>query len=927
MDPDASLPPETASARPWWSDESTAIPSFALLYAAAYIVYRGAGGGNDLVGRIIAHLLFLPLNLVTAGMAWRAARRSGVDARTRRALRLIAAAFACVLAGNIVSFYLGMVLNGDPGASWTNIFYFPFYPLMLLGLLAFPLTRREQHEHRKFMFDAAVVLLASGLAIWYLVVRPTVVTEQLTPMGSAIALAYPLGDLLVLLGLTTFLLRRPRESRGGSRAILVAGIVVYCLCDLANDLVVLKLGWGGLNWTDLTYLVAYCLLILGLSRFEWPQEAVAAADNAAAVTTQPFSPLPYAAIVMDCMLVLFVAHRQWSEPLAVLAVGTLGAMLIVVFRQVAAVQENAALISERAMRQVEARFRALVQHSSDVIMIVDGTGVIMYMSPSVEQILGYAPDAMTGKALDGYLDEESTAAASHLIASASAQPGVTAPAEWRVRHRDGHWLHLEIVGTNLLHEPTVRGIVLNARNINERKALEAQLVHQAFHDPLTGLANRVLFLDRVSHALTMVRRHDQMLAVLFVDLDGFKTINDSLGHLAGDRLLVTVSQRLLTCVRDSDTVARLGGDEFALLIEDSTDNDAATVVAERVAAAVRHPIQLEGREVFMTASIGIATASGEGTGSDLLRNADVAMYVAKAGGKSRYEHFAEEMHGKALERLELQGELRRALDRGGEFTLLYQPIVELQSGEVTGVEALVRWLHPERGTLSPGQFIPLAEETGLIVPLGRWVVREACRQAQLWQGGCGTERALTLTVNVSGYQLQYEGVVDDVRDALADSGLDPRHLVLEITESVLMQENDMILKRLRALKELGVRLAIDDFGTGYSSLGYLQRFPIDILKIDKAFVDDIGSSATEPALVRAIIALGETLRLQTIAEGIELQQQWDGLHQLGCQMGQGYLFARPVSVSEIGMLLGEGSANGHSVSLPVRHATASESAA
>jgi diguanylate cyclase (GGDEF)-like protein len=472
-----------------------------------------------------------------------------------------------------------------------------------------------------------------------------------------------------------------------------------------------------------------------------------------------------------------------------------------------------------------------------------------------------------------------------------------------MRHRDGHWLHVETAGTNLLGEPTVRGIVLNSRDVSERKALEAQLTHQAFHDPLTGLANRVLFLDRVGHALTLGRRQQQSLAVLFLDLDDFKVVNDSLGHAAGDRLLSAIAGRLLTCVRDSDTVARIGGDEFAILVEDATDDHGATMVAERIAAALQRPILVQSQEVFMSASIGIATATEETAAADLLRNADMAMYVAKSQGKGRFERFEPRMYAAARERLELQADLRQALERGDQFTIHYQPIVWLRTGEVTGVEALVRWMHPTRGLLLPLQFIPVAEETGLIAPLGAWVVREACRQVQEWQRGRPAGSPLTLTVNISGYQLQSDGVVDDIRGALAESGLDPSHLVLEITESVLMQHSDTMLERLRALKAIGVRLAIDDFGTGYSSLGYLQRFPIDILKIDKAFVDDVQSSGTESALVRAIIALGDTLRIQTIAEGIELQRQLAGLQAMGCELGQGFFLARPVTGAQIDALL------------------------
>lgn len=894
-----SVPARRAPA--WWQDWGNALPVLAIAYCLSYVIWKASGPRDDLATHVIARLVFLPLNAGTALLAWRAANRHAHDPRTQRALRIITVAFLCVLAGNIVSFYVGMIMDGDPGVSWINVFYFPVYPLLLTGLLSFPLTRRSEHENRKFLLDAAAVLIGGGTAIWFFVLRPTTQANALGPLASAIALAYPLGDILLLTGLTAFLMRRPPESRGGARAWFVFGVTIYAVSDLANDIEFLNVGWFGLTSTDVVYLGAYCVLMASLAHFTWPAAEVQAEEKLPAV--QPFSPLPYVTGAFLFGLVLVVAIRSWPTPLSVLSIGAMCTTAFLVVRQLAAVHENARLVGERAARENEARFRALVQHSTDVIAIVDVDGVIRFLSPSVTRIFGYVPEELIGRKVTEFLHHDSAREAVSLLVSAAASPGATAPAEWKMRHRDGRLLCVETVGTNLLSEPTVGGIVLNTRDISERKALEKQLTHQAFHDPLTNLANRVLFLDRVSHALALVRRHDQMLAVLFVDLDGFKTINDSLGHAAGDRLLAVVAQRLQTCVRTSDTVARLGGDEFALLIEDATDDHAASEVAERIAASVRHPILLEGKEVFMTASIGIATAKDEGSASDLLRNADMAMYVAKSRGKARWERFEPGMHAKALERLDLEAELRHALDGGDQFVLLYQPIVQLQTGEVKGIEALVRWNHPQRGTLTPAQFIPLAEETGLIVSLGRWVLREACRQAQVWQAARTSGAPLTLTVNVSGYQLQYDGVVADVRAALADSGLDPRNLVLEITESVLMQQNETILERLRALKAVGVRLAIDDFGTGYSSLGYLQRFPIDILKIDKAFVDDIGATGAEPALVRAIIALGDTLQLQTIAEGIELRQQWHGLRELGCEMGQGFLFARPVTVGQIDALL------------------------
>jgi diguanylate cyclase (GGDEF)-like protein/PAS domain S-box-containing protein len=885
-----------------WPYLAMVASTLTIAYSVTYLAWRASGEHGSFYGGLITRLAFLPLNAATASLAWRAAIRAGDDVRTRSALRFIAMAFFCVLAGNVVSFYIGAIGGGDPGNSWINVLYFPFYPLLLLGLFSFPFARRGEHEYRTLLLDAAAVLTGGGFAIWYLVLRPTMLAEHLSPLGSAIALAYPLGALLIMVGLTTYILRRPAAARGGSRTLLVGGLATYALCDLANDLLFLEGGWFGLKWTDIAYLAAYCFLISGLAAFKWPDDARQTEEGYG--SAQPFSPLPYVALALVYGLLLAVDAQHWPEPLAVLSGGAMAVTALVVVRQLSAVSENERLLKERSIREGEERFKSLVRHSSDVIAIVDVDGAIQYVSPSITRIFGYQPDELIGTELVDLLHPDHvTGAMAMLIATAESEPGSTTPVEWRFRHRDGRWLHVETVCNNLLAEPTVRGIVLNTRDIGERKVLEEQLTHQAFHDPLTGLANRVLFLDRVAHALNLMTRHRQTLAVLFVDLDGFKNINDSLGHAAGDALLAVIARRLLTCVRTADTVARLGGDEFAFLIEDATDQNSASAVAERVAEAVRQPIDLEGQEVVITASIGITTADMEGTAVDLLRDADMAMYVAKGRGKARYERFEPGMQARALERLELQGDLRRAAEDHHEFRILYQPIVLLRTGELIGVEALLRWDHPRRGTLAPADFIPMAEETGVIMSIGSWVLREAWGEARRWREGAGVGRSFSLTVNVSGLQLQHDRMVDDVREALEESGMEPHDLVLEITESVLMREDELLVDRLSALKELGVRLAIDDFGTGYSSLGYLQRFPIDILKIDKAFIDDVGHEDIEPALVRAIIALGGSLQLQTIAEGVELQQQSRGLQELGCEMGQGYFFGRPATAAEIDSML------------------------
>jgi diguanylate cyclase (GGDEF)-like protein len=432
--------------------------------------------------------------------------------------------------------------------------------------------------------------------------------------------------------------------------------------------------------------------------------------------------------------------------------------------------------------------------------------------------------------------------------------------------------------------------------------LVEELRHQAFHDSLTGLANRGLFGDRVDHALARSARTGASIAVLFLDLDDFKTVNDRFGHAGGDELLRAVSGRIVEVLRPGDTAARLGGDEFAVLIEDLAGPEDARFVADRLIDRVRAPIHIADSDALTGASIGIAVSSaGEGRAEDLLRNADFAMYRAKSAGKGRHELFQAHMREGIAERTELEGLIVGAVDRG-ELRLQYQPIVELATRAIVGVEALVRWHPAGRRMLMPGDFISLAEETGQIVPIGRWVVDEACRQGRLWQVKLD-DPGFAISVNLSARQFQHPGLVPEVLDAVRTSGVDPHSLILEITESVLMQHTAATIDKLAQLRAHGIRLAIDDFGTGYSSLSYLDRFPVDTLKIDRSFVDGFGAGREGPVLVRAIIELGHALGLDVVAEGIEREDQVEPLSLLGCKLGQGYLFARPVDAEALDLLL------------------------
>jgi diguanylate cyclase (GGDEF)-like protein/PAS domain S-box-containing protein len=569
--------------------------------------------------------------------------------------------------------------------------------------------------------------------------------------------------------------------------------------------------------------------------------------------------------------------------------------------QVSLAVEGASLAADLHRRQSEARFRSLVAHSSDLITVLNAEGVVTYQSPSVERVLGYSAEELEGTRFDRLLSEADRPRLQRLIAGDGAGSGDAHTLECSLTRQDGATLLFEVQHTDLLADEHVQGIVLNSRDVSERKEFEDQLAHQAFHDPVTNLANRALFSDRVEHALMRSQRGFPDIAVVFIDLDDFKTVNDSLGHAAGDQVLQEVARRLRIAVRPTDTVARFGGDEFSVLLEGVTDSSEAADAAARILHALEIPYEIDGKQVFPRASLGICLVNREDEApeaSELLRNADVAMYMAKRDSKGSYRVFEPAMHERVVERLELRAELQQAID-ANQLELHYQPVVRLGGHEILGVEALLRWNHPTRGMIAPNQFIPLAEETGLIISMGRWVLDEACREGVALHKRFAREEPLGISVNLSVRQLQSDSIISDVRKALETNGLSPESLVLEITESVMLADTDFAVERLRELKALGVRLAMDDFGTGYSSLSYLSRFPVDILKMDRSFV----GAGENVALQSAIIALGASLDLDVVAEGIELPEQERSLHDLGCEIGQGFLFARPMPSADLATFL------------------------
>jgi diguanylate cyclase (GGDEF)-like protein/PAS domain S-box-containing protein len=627
-------------------------------------------------------------------------------------------------------------------------------------------------------------------------------------------------------------------------------------------------------------------------RFDAMQElVVAAADSHHVVAFQRLDEL---------------AHVQSSVLAATPLVFAIGIALVLFFSRVLRAhrrREAQAMIHEAmAVSRSEKRFRALVQNASDVVLICAADGTITYQSPTAETIWGYAAGDLVGKAFLAGVHTDDQPAFAELFEQLQAAPGSTRGVELRLRDAVGDWDYVELILTNLLDDPDVTGVVATARDIAQRKAFEAQLIQQAFHDPLTQLPNRALFVDRLAQAHVRAARWQGSVGVLFIDLDNFKLINDSLGHQAGDTLLIEAAKRLQACVRHEDTVGRLGGDEFVVLMELATELDAVQA-AERIEQNFRRPFKIDDREFVVTVSIGIALGdASQGKPDILLRNADVAMYHAKTDGKARHVIFRASMQTDSLVRLTLENDLRQAIRRD-ELVVYYQPIVILESGEVSEVEALVRWRHPTRGLLLPAEFIAVAEETGLIVPIGQWVLEEACRQIVVWRAELSDQAVLMVSVNLSPRQFQQPNLVGQVARALREAGLAPAWLKLEITEGVIMQDVEATIKTLWQLKELGVQLAIDDFGTGYSSLAYLKRLPIDILKIDRAFINGIGQGSEDTAIVRAIIAMGKSLHLSIIGEGIETAEQAALLREWACDRGQGYFFGRPLDNVSLAALL------------------------
>jgi diguanylate cyclase (GGDEF)-like protein/PAS domain S-box-containing protein len=579
------------------------------------------------------------------------------------------------------------------------------------------------------------------------------------------------------------------------------------------------------------------------------------------------------------------------------SIGLLGSIVLAFIVRMAGATSEEKECAEATVRTSEDRFRSLVQNSFDTTLVLDSSGRITYSSPAVETFLGVAPSQVVGHLATDLVHPEDLAEVDSSLTSLITTSFTAEPLQFRLHHASGEWRYAEAVVADLRGRPSVGGFVVNLRDITERKEAESLLAHQALHDPLTGLPNRLLLVDRLRHAITRgARSEGPAPVVMFLDLDRFKLVNDSLGHSAGDQLLVTVAERLCGVIRASDTLARFGGDEFVILCEDIADTHSAGQFAERVRATMGEPFEVNGELFQLGVSIGVAFVDDEyASAEELLSDADSAMYLAKAhSGEGRIQLFDQATRATARQRVHTESALAHAVERN-ELMLFYQPIVDVRTGRSTGVEALLRWEHPSRGLLAPSDFLDLAEQTGLIVPIGTWVLSEACRQVRTWNREQRMAEPLALSVNLSGRQLIEPDLVPRMVDTLETAGVDPGalSLSLEVTETLLPTDQEGVKTRLRDLHDLGIQLAIDDFGTGYSSLRYVRELPISIVKIDRSFVSGLGVHAEDEAIVSAVVRLAHTLGLTVVAEGVETPSQFEYLANVGCDHVQGYLFGHP----------------------------------
>jgi diguanylate cyclase (GGDEF)-like protein/PAS domain S-box-containing protein len=875
---------------------SRALIAGCLAYGVLVSLALLAGWGGERMADWIGAWGSFPIMGTSLLLAWPLLTSTALRPRRRLAFRLL---FAALVLDAVAStgWAVSALTASETFGTWPDVVWLFYYPLVatVFVLLYFELGGRL--DNTRSLVDFTTLVIGFGALLWFTVLEPVTHMNAGELAAKWSATGYGLGNAICIIA-AAMLAMQVTDWRA-ERAItwLLLAIVASLVADLLWVDAELNEAYEIGAPIDLIYLAYYFFLALSVNaqRNEEPNPITRGLQG------DLRGSLPVVALMVGVVALLNDQLNLANSDSPVLVGVILVATALVVFSQALATREVVGLHREVATRRFDERLTELVRRSSDMIAICDVDGTIRYASPSSEQLLGVQPGELAGQKLDDVLGPEAPHVR-EVFDKVVATTHSEQTSKFSIPQQDGEKRSYKMVIANLMHVDSIRGLTLNIRDISDATRLHDQLHTLAFHDSLTLLANRSLFTDRVHHALKHVA--DGMTpAVLFIDVDNFKTVNDSLGHGAGDQLLRGFANRLVQCTRAGDTVARLGGDEFAVLIDHAANEEAAMAVASQVLEACRQPFEIDGRPLRAGVSIGVALSDRVSTVERLMRNADAAMYSAKSHGKGHAEMFQPEMLRAARRRIRIENELATAIE-SAQFEAHYQPIVDLSSRHLVGVEALMRWRHPSRGLVMPGDFIPLAEETGQIVPMTRWILNRACEDVARLQREIAHGDGLRVAVNVSSRYLNHGNVVADVRAALAAHLLRPDCLILEVTESLLLENSRQLERTFSELKVIGVRLALDDFGTGYSSLAYLHRFPIDILKIDRSFVERLAAGADAEgvdavALARAILSLAEALGLDTVAEGIEHDVQRDTLLELGCRTGQGYAFGKPMPIGEV----------------------------
>ena len=878
------------------------------LFVVWLAVNLGGARTTDIVNNVGE--LLAPLIAAVAG-GWAARRTPG----NRMAWAFLGASSLSWAIGQAVWCYYDLLRRVVvPFPSLADAAYLTAVPLAVVGLLAFPSALRRVASRVGALLDGILISGSLLFVSWSTVLGPIYRSHQGGILKQVLAMAYPASDVVLVSLVVVLAMHTERRHRAGLNMVMI-GIVAFAISDSSFEYFTQTNSYGIGNVLDAGWVVGYLLIGLGAlwtlassaadpgnPRLEMPESE--RVTTAAALA--PYAPAALAGFVAIARLVQGRSFGTFLSIEGFLLLAVLG------IRQILTLLDNVMLnrrlqvkveLGTQELRAREARYSALVEHSFDPITIIKEDATVVYQSPSITRLLGWEAADSAGRSFLDVLHPEDRNRWGAVLSRLIADPDDEVTTEWRFLHMDGAWRTFQSVVTNLLEEPSVGGLVLNSRDVTDQRILEDQLRHQAFHDPLTGLANRALFAEHLDRAIRRRARSGGSLEVMFIDLDNFKAVNDLYGRAHGDDLLRQVALRLQETLRDADAIARMGGDQFAVLFEGAPGRIDPRAAAGRLVERFSDPFELGSETVVVTASVGVAIGEpGAETDEELMRNADLAVNAAKAQGKRSYAVYTSELHGSILDGMRVETELRRALERD-EFVLFYQPIVDLESGRATGVEALIRWNHPDRGLVPPNDFIPIAESSGLIVPIGEWVLHRACYDVQTWDLPVG--EPLRLSVNVSPRQLSDARFVTVVRNALDNADLEAQRLTLEVTESLFVDDVTGRMELLVQLRRTGVKIAIDDFGTGYSSLRSLRDMPVDILKIDKSFVDHIAISSESARLVRMILQLANDFHMYTVAEGVEDLSQVQILQTMGCRSIQGYHFSKPIPAAELETLLQE----------------------